>query len=66
MPCHQLVEAGHAQGLHAQADRLLLELGGRGAVEHQLLEPVAEGHDLVERDAALVAAVVAGSCSRRA
>ena len=65
MPAHHLRDAGHAQRLHAVADRLGLELGRRGALEHQLLERVAERHDLVERDAALVAGVVAGAAAAR-
>src|SRR3954465_2207415 len=56
----QLRQTGHAQRLHAEADGLRLELGGRGAVDHQLLDAVPEGHHLVEGDAALVAAIVAG------
>src|SRR5690606_5673976 len=55
-----LVEARAAQGVHAQANRLLLELGGRRALQDQILERVLEQHDLVERDAALVAGVRAG------
>ena len=39
MPSLILLSAAHAQGLHAEPDGLLLELGGGGAVDDQLLEP---------------------------
>src|ERR1700730_7436753 len=64
-PRLELGDAGHAQGLHAEPDRLLLELGGGGAVDHQLLERIPQRHHLVERDAALVPAVVAGAAAAR-
>src|SRR3989441_420562 len=65
---HARLELGdprHAQRLHAQPDRLVLQLRGRGAVDHQLLHAVPQRHHFVERDAALVAAVVAGPAAGR-
>ena len=56
-PAHHLGEGGHPQGLHPQPDGLLLRLGRGGAVDHQLLEAVPEGHDLVDGHPAAVAAV---------
>ena len=43
MPSMIFVDAGHAQRLHAAADRLGLDLGRRGALEHQLLERSVNG-----------------------
>src|SRR6188508_1724494 len=54
-----LRDAGHAESQHALLDRGGLELRGRRALEDHLLQAVGEAHDLVERDAALVAGAVA-------
>src|SRR5512137_3060266 len=54
-----LVERAHAQRAEPEADGLLLELGGRGAVDDELLQAVPHGHDLVDGHAPLEAAVVA-------
>jgi hypothetical protein len=48
-----LVDAGSCAGCSCPADGLRLELGGRSALEHHLLERLVEAHDLVERHAAL-------------
>src|SRR5262245_5433399 len=61
----QLGDARHAQGLHTEPDRLVLQLRGRGAVDDQLLQAVPKRHHFVERDAPLVAAVVAGAAAGR-
>src|SRR5512138_2847557 len=60
-----LVEGAHAQGVEAEADGLLLELGRRAALDDQLLEAVPERHHLVHGDAPLVPAVVAGLAAGR-
>ena len=54
-----LADARHAQGAHTLTDGLLLQLDRGGALKHQLAQRLVEGHDLVDRDAALVAAAVA-------
>src|SRR5258708_7824956 len=56
-----LENAAHAQRQHACFDRRGLELGRRRALEDHLLQVVGEAHDLVERDASLVARAVAGA-----
>src|SRR5262245_20288239 len=53
-PLADLGDAGHAQGAHATADGLGLDLDRGGALEHQLLDRLDHGHDLVDGDAALV------------
>src|SRR4051812_31803263 len=54
-----LADARHAQRAHPLPDGLGLELDGRGALEDELPEAVLHEHDLVDGDAALVAAAVA-------
>jgi hypothetical protein len=54
-----LCDAGHPKALHAAADHLRLDLGRRGALEHELLQGIGKWHYFVECDAALVAGVVA-------
>src|SRR5436190_2011263 len=61
----ELADGRHAQGLHAQADGFRLQFRGGSAVDDELFQAVPEGHDLVESDAALVAAVVAGAAAAR-
>src|SRR4051812_19875303 len=61
----ELRDARHAQRLHAEANGLALQFRRGGAVDDQLLEAVPHGHDLVERDAALVPALVAGAAALR-
>src|SRR5512138_2630411 len=55
-----LRERRHAERAEAEADRLLLQLRGRAALDDELLQRIPERHHLVHGDAALVAAVVAG------
>src|SRR5512139_1597870 len=54
---HDLVERAAAQRAHALADRLALDLGRAGAVEHELLQRLREDQNLVDGDAALEAGV---------
>src|SRR3954462_2366143 len=54
-PLANLGDAAHAQGAHAVADGLVLELDRGGPLQHQLLERLGHRHALVDRDAPLVA-----------
>src|SRR5262245_42726584 len=47
-PLAELPEGALPQGLHAEADRLALELQRRGAVQHELLQLLLELHHLVD------------------
>src|SRR5262245_63690184 len=51
----ELAQRALAQGLHAEAYRLALELQGRGAVQHEFLELLPELHHLVDGHATLEA-----------
>src|SRR3984957_4174166 len=58
-----LPDAAGAQGAHPVLDGPQLQLGGRRALKDHLLQAVGEAHDLVERDAAFIAAAVAGAAA---
>src|SRR3954467_10919691 len=61
----ELADGRHAQRLHAQADGLALQLRRGSAVDHELFQAVPERHHLIQRDAALVTAVIAGAAPTR-
>src|SRR5512138_1036056 len=60
-----LRERRHAERAEAEADRLLLQLGGGAALDDELLQRIPQRHHLVHRHAPLVAAVVAGLAAPR-
>src|SRR5262245_48480860 len=60
---HHLADTAHSERAHDLLDGFGLELGRRSSLEHALLQILAEAHDLVERDAALVPGIAAGGAA---
>src|SRR6185369_6153033 len=58
-----LLDSAGAQGRHTELDRRRFQLGARRALQHALFQIIPEAHDFVQRDAALVAGVVAGGAA---